>query len=85
MGIQAFVVLGGIVAALIVGVGVGLGSSSPTTLGWTVLLFGAAVYAALSLVERALGRGIFEYPAPYPYDSNGAESTDAGAEAAGSR
>lgn len=77
MGIQALVVLGGIVAALVVGAVVGLGSNSPSAMGWTVLVFGAATYAALSLVERALGRGIWEYTAPYPYDSAGTGSTDA--------
>ena len=77
MGIQALVVLGGIVAALVVGVVVGLGSSSPSTMGWIVLVFGAATYAALSLIERALGRGIWEYTAPYPYDSAGTGSLDA--------
>jgi hypothetical protein len=65
VGIQALVVSVGIVAALVLGIW-GASFDNLNGAGWLVIAVVPAVWAAVRLTERLIGRDIWEYTAPYP-------------------
>jgi hypothetical protein len=65
VGIQALVVSVGIVAALALGIW-GASFDNLNGAGWLVIPVVPAVWAALRLTERLIGRDIWEYTVPLP-------------------
>jgi hypothetical protein len=69
MGIQAVVVFIGVVLALAVGIFAGTWYVNSALVGWLAIGLVPVMWGLMHLVERLIGRGIWNYTAPYPYSS----------------
>lgn len=67
MGIQTVVVSIGVAVALMIGLIAGTSATGASFGGWLSLGLVPVVSAALYLTERAIGRQIWHFTAPYPY------------------
>lgn len=65
MGIHVFVMFIGLAIALTVGVLAGMSEAIAPFAGWLVIGLLPVMSALWYLTERALGREIFQYTAPY--------------------
>jgi hypothetical protein len=66
VGIQALVVFVGLTIALIVGVLAGT-SEVAGLAGWLAIGLVPLIWASVYLMERVIGRQIWQHTAPYPY------------------
>jgi hypothetical protein len=76
MRIQAVVVFIGLLLALAAGVFAGGWYGASPVAGWLAVGSVPVVWGLLHLIERAMGREIWHYSAPYPYPWMHAAATD---------
>jgi hypothetical protein len=69
VGIRAFIVFIGITIALVMGTIVGMSDVRGPLAGWLPIVLVPVMWTLLSLIERATGRDVWHYTAPYPYHS----------------
>jgi hypothetical protein len=73
VGIQALVISMAILTALVLGM-LGASFNSLSNAGWLAVATVPGVWTILHVLERLIGRDVWEYPPPYPYSSMPADN-----------
>ena len=67
MGIQALVVFIGLAVALVIGILAGTVEMAALHAGWLAIGLLPVIWTLLYLIERVMGKDVWNYAAPYPY------------------